>query len=116
MTAAHDVNVGHWNHHLDGDRNTTAAQRIKGHYIALRTFVQPVGQHLRKGLGYLTEKSLAALQNTVFKLGTADGADPFVLVGRHGQSGTGLPRNSPEVFSTVARTTRRWEANSLNTH
>ena len=30
MTAAHDVNVGHWNHHLDGDRNTTAAQRIKG--------------------------------------------------------------------------------------
>ena len=96
MTAAHDVNVGHWNHHLDGDRNTTAAQRIKGgHFIALRTFVQPVGQHLCEGFECLTEKILASLQNPVFKPSTADGADPFVLVGRHGQTGTGLPRNAP---------------------
>ena len=40
MTTAHDVNVWHRHHHLNGDRNPTAAEGIKRcHLIALRPLV-----------------------------------------------------------------------------
>src|SRR6056300_1757626 len=44
MTAAHDVHVGHGNHHLKSHGDSATAKRIKRRYfIALRPFVQAVG-------------------------------------------------------------------------
>ena len=47
----------HGNHHLD-DRHTTAAQRIGGHLIALRTFVQAIGED-SEGLGLPKKAGIA---------------------------------------------------------
>jgi hypothetical protein len=62
MSATHDVNVGHGNHHLNGDRHPTAAQGIKRrHLIALRPFVQAVGEHLSERLVLSIQQVSAAL-------------------------------------------------------
>ena len=95
MSSTHDVNVGHGNHHLNGDRHPTAAQGIKRrHLIALRPFVQAVGEHLSERLVLFSQQVSAPLQDPMLESSPANRTHPGLLRGGHSQAGACLSRNA----------------------